>query len=348
MAGETYSNINAALSVTYSMKMTDQVNRQAVGLKKLRAVPGDSGKSVNWNVKFTNSKTAASYADGADVDASEYGTNKKESAIIQYGRYRCPASVTDDAAIYAANSLGNPRELMRLLDNEINDSLTTLAKKLNQDLYIGDGTDGSSNPTIVGFHGAACLNSGSYAGLARGTYSEWAGNVLGNGSVARPLTDDLLRQAEQQAWEGGGSKPNMILTTGGVHRKYAGLFGSIQRVQTAGQSPVVLAMGTNDLMWSNMPVERDADAPTGKLVMFNTDDVELVYPSELDPLVQEITLHARKLGKLKDGEEQFVIPVVIEELARTGNAVKVNVWTLLQLRVRRPNATAIIEDISES
>ena len=41
------------------------------------------------------------------------------------------------------------------------------------------------------------------------------------------------------------------------------------------------------------------------------------------------------------------VPVIVEVLARTGNSLKFNVWTHLQLRVRSPNGVVVIEDISE-
>jgi len=59
----------------------------------------------------------------------------------------------------------------------------------------------------------------------------------------------------------------------------------------------------------------------------------------MNPMVQRMGL---------DLKRQYMLPVVVEPLAKTGNSLKYNVYTYVQLRVKRPNAVATISDISES
>ncbi|WP_438029003.1 phage major capsid protein [Sorangium sp. So ce233] len=346
MAQETFSDLSSALSQIFSRRLEDQINRNADSLAFIDVVPNDAGKNVAWTAKFSNSKATTVFAEGSDVDNSEYAFNIKVPATLNFGNYRCPAKVTDYAAIMAAMATGSADELMGLVDDEINDSILTLTKQIGTDFFSGTGTSGG-NPNIIGVYGGACAATGTYAGINRATHSEWAGNVLGNGGVARPLTDDLLRQAEVAAFNAGGLPPNLILTSGGVHRKYAGLFSSIQRVQTAGAAPAQLGMGTNDLMWNNMPVVRDANATTGKLIMLNTANVQLVVPRSLLPAAG-YPINPMTQTRARDGKRQYSIPVIVEPLARQGNSLPFNVWTHVQLRVKRPNACSTIEDISES
>jgi hypothetical protein len=100
------------------------------------------------------------------------------------------------------------------------------------------------------------------------------------------------------------------------------------------------------LYWGACPVVRDVHCPSGKLVMLNTDNVELVYPREF---LSAIGMPRPNMEErpLTNGVQQFAVPVIVEVLARTGNSLKFNVWTHLQLRVRSPNGVVVIEDISE-
>lgn len=346
MAGETFSTISTALSQIYSARLADQRNMDAIELSVLNIVPNDSGKNVAWDARFSGTKATTVFADGSDVDPAEYTKTVKVPATLGFGNYRSPASISDLAAILSAVAEGSPDELRQLVDTEIKDSLIQITKDIAVDVYTGTGTSGG-NPNIVGLAGGAALSTGSYATIDRGTYTEWAANVIGNGGVDRPLTDDLMRQAEVAVFNAGGGPANMILTTGNVHRKYAGLFQAMLRVNTGGQMPSQYAMGTNDLYWSNMPVTRSSRAPAKKLFMFNTNDVELVFPRIMMPVASvPMNPMVQKMGM--DLKRQYMLPIMVEPLARTGNALKFNVYTFVQLRARRPNAIATITDISES
>lgn len=348
MATLTFSDITAALSQTYTRRLADQLNRRADVLQYIRVVQNDTGKNIAWDAKFAGSKATTVFAEGADVDASEYGFNVEVPATLNYGNYRAPTKVTDSALFLSRDAVGSPEELMDLLNEKVSDSLKTLTDSIGVDIYSGTGTSGG-NPNIVGLYGLAALSTGTYAGINRATYAPWAGNVLGNGGVARPLTDDLLRQAEALIFTASGRTPNLILTSAGVHRKYGGLFSSIQRVQTPGQAPAQLGMGTMDLFWGNMPIVRDKSHPTGKLIMLNTEDLEMVVPRTLLAATGQLRPAQAAETSLTDVDgRRFQIPVIVEPLARAGNSLPVNVWTHVQLRLRHPNRTAIINDISES
>ncbi len=346
MAGETFSTISTALSQFYSAKLADQRNMDATELSVINIVPNDSGKNVAWDAKFTGTKATTVFAEAADVDAAEYTKTTKVPAVLDFGNYRSPASISDKAAILAQVAEGSPDELRALVDAEVNDSLVQVTKDIAVDIYTGTGTSGG-NPNIVGLAGGAALSTGFYATINRSTYSEWAATILANGGVARPLSDDLLRQAEAAIFTAGGGAPNMILTTGSIHRKYGGLFSALLRVNTGGPQPQVMAMGTNDLYWGNMPVVRSARAPAGKLFMFNTNNVELVFPRQLLPIASvPMNPMVQKMGL--DLKRQYMLPIIVAPLANTGNALKYNVFTYVQLRAKRPNAIATITDISES
>ncbi len=348
MAGESFSTISTVLSQIYSARLADARNMASFELNALNIVPNDSGKNISWVHKYDGTRDVTNFADdGTAVQSAEYTRTGKAPATLAFGNYRAPAMITDLAGMLASVATGSPTELMSLVDHEVKDSLVQITKQIAIDFYIGDGTAANTNPNIVGLTGGAALSTGSYAGLDRGTYTQWAANELANGAVDRPLTDDLMRQAEVAIFNAGGEPPNLILTTANVHRKYANLFGSIQRVQTAGQMPQQLAMGTNELLWGNMPVQRSARCPAKKLFMLNTNDVEFVFPAQMMPVASvPMNPMVKRMGL--DLKQQYMLPIIVEPLARDGNALKYNVWTYVQLRVRNPNRVATISDISEA
>lgn len=346
MAGETTATISTALSQYYSAKLADQRNMDAFELAYIPIVPGDSGKNVAWDARFTGTKNTTVFAEAADVDPSEYTKTTKVPAVLDFGNYRSPASISDKAAILSAVAEGSPDELRALIDAEVNDSLIQITKDIVVDIYIGTGVSGG-NPNIVGLAGGAALNSGLYAGINRASYTEWSAQIIGNNGISRPLSDDLMRQAETAVFNAGGAPPNMILTTGSVHRKYGGLFGAMLRVNTGGPQPSLMGMGTNDLFWGNMPVVRSARSPAGKLFMFNTSNVELVFPRSLLPIASvPMNPMVAKMGM--DLKRPYMLPIVVTTMANTGNSLKYNVFSYVQLRVKRPNAVATITDISET
>jgi hypothetical protein len=348
MAGESFSTIGPVLSQLYSAKLADQRNMDAIELGVVPIVPNDSGKNIAWTAKFDGTKAATVFAELTAVDRStEFTKTKKVAATLNFGQYRSPAQVGELAAILAASAQGSPDELLRLVDSEIKDSLTQLAKQIATDFYTGTGTSGG-NPNIVGLAGGAALSTGTYAGIDRATDTQWAANVLSNGSVDRPLTDDLLRQAEVAVFNAGGQPPDMILTTGNVHRKYAGLMTPMLRINGPGAAPSQMGMlGANDLFWGNMPVKRSARCPAKKLFMFSRSNVRFVFPSVYIPQASVPTnAYAQRMAL--DLKNQYMLPIIVTPMANVGNTLEFNVTAYVQLQVIDPNAVATITDISES
>ena len=84
-----------------------------------------------------------------------------------------------------------------------------LCSRVNVDIFTGTGDlDAAGVPTLVGLYGGPMIATGAYATIDRGQFPEWAGNVLANGGVARPLTLDLMAQLEQNVFTAcGASRP---------------------------------------------------------------------------------------------------------------------------------------------
>jgi hypothetical protein len=350
---ETLAVLSAALSQLFDRQLRFQWNRRVQALSGVRITEG-FGKNVPWDAQFPTSETpAAAFAPGSDVASTEFTTDPEVPATLSWANYRAPTKIEGLAVDAAATSAGSPDIIMKLFDAKIGGAITRLIKLLNDDFYTGTGTDGNGNQNLVGIFGGALELTGSYAGISRGTYPSWAGNVLGNNGTPRPLTDDLLRQMWNNILIASGREPNRILCSYGIQRKYASLFTPLQRVQTQGAMPDQLAMGTQKLLWNNIPVEPDISCPAGHLAMINSDTIELVslpraIPEMFDILGSDTQGFAGNGLGAEDQQQQVALSLRVEILPKTGDAYPVNIFVRTQLKVDHPNANGYALDLSET
>jgi hypothetical protein len=349
MATENLSGISSALSTTFAARLRRQWNRVAVTASYLSMVPATGqggGKQIGWDVEFSGA-SAASFVEGSDIQSGEWNTDPIVPATLSFGQYRSAFQLSNLEIKAAQASMGNARELGRIVVERLDGSLAKIASVANADIWSGTGTDGSGNPNIIGLP-TALAATGSYAGLSKSTYSEWAGNVLANGGTARSLTQDLLYNGDQLAYTASGKTPKLIVASPGVYRKYAGLFETIKRVNVGpnGELPAFQG-GERELSWKGMPFVRDRSMPTGTLVMLNTDDVKLRPLT--GPVDEDGIMASSRTASSSNGETETELPLMVDvyPLARTGSAVKFMAEIYIQLQVERVNSHTLIQDISE-
>lgn len=352
MALENLAAIANALSQTFADPLYHQMNREAATLSRLEARPG-RGKNCAWDVEFSGSGSADTVAEGSDVAEGEFTTDVPVPATLSWGLYRAAFKLSETEVKAAASSIGTPEALVDIVGDRVLLKGASLASKINQDLFAGDGTDGSGNPNVVGFYGGALGNSGSYAGIDRTTYTEWKATVLANGAVPRALTMDLLAQAEEQLFQKCGRSPLWILTSSGVRRKYSNLFEEVRRVATDGRGALQYNAGASDLFYQGAPILRDKDATAGKLIMAAAEPmIEFLPPLGSNP--EQIMKRMQQLsgtnGQGLPGARATgtSIPFEIVPLAKTGNSIKFMLSCEIAMKVFRPNAYVVIEDISEA
>ena len=349
MAAEYLASISNALATTFSLRMRRQWNRVAVTAKNLTfepAVGAGGGKQVGWDVEFSGAQAAA-FAEGSDVASSEFNVDPVVPAILPFGMYRSAFQLSNLEIKAALANPANAAELGRIMVERLDGSLAKMAAVANADLITGTGVS-SGNPTIVGLS-AALAASGSYAGINKATYSEWAGNTLANGGANRALTTDLLYQADEQVYVASGKTAKIIIASPGVYRLYAGLFEAIKRVfQTSRDQVPNFIGGENEQAWKGMPVIRDRNMPNGTLMMLNTDDIKVRPLSGVMSSEDGVQQVQRALPS-SNGEQDEATPLMVDvyPLARTGSAQKFVAEMYLQLQVERVNSHAIITDIQE-
>lgn len=348
MAGiDLLSNVSNALSQRFSPRLARQFNRMAVTGAALKSERG-FGKNAAWDVEFSGAG-AGSYAEGADVAGGELLVDTLVPATLSWGHYRSAFQVSETQFDAAASSAGSAEAIVKLFDERIMGSGMKLASVINVDLLTGSGTDGSGNPNIVGLLNGSLEASGNYANISRSTYTEWKGNVLANGGIARPLTIDLIEQLDANIFTASGLRPTFGLCSPGVWRKYKGLFEPIRRVE--GTGPINhYDTSTSLVMWNGIPILRDKDVPAGKMILVNDRMVSKVFlPSSAMSAEDVFKVEERQgAGGNGDGEVNSLnLPFRIVPLSRNGDSLKFMVKCVLQLKVERPNSMGYISDISE-
>ncbi len=356
MAGENLSSISSALSQIFAPDLARQWNRSAITAALVPASKG-AGKNAAWDTEFTGA-TAQTVAEGADVPGSEYSSDVNLPAILNWAHYRSSFQITETEYDAAASSVGTAQALQDLFGERVFGAGAKIARLINNDMLIGTGTDGSGNPTIIGLTGGALDATGTYAGIARGTYPEWAGNVLANGGVNRPLTLDLLAQMDQNIFAASREPWTCILASAGIVRKYEGLIEPNRRLMGAGNAAGLPSFGSGanfdpsmqiDGWYKGKPVFRDPSMPAGFMVFYNQNQVQAKYlPRVMTPQDAVIARMLNLQGSSGSVTDVTSIPARVAVLAKTGDSIKVSVKVTLQMLVRRANAMGYIKDISET
>lgn len=346
---ETLNTIAPALGQTFARNLIRAWNRQSVFLQNVPIVAGGdpgNGKNVAWDVEFSGA-TADAFDEGSDVAPEEYSYDPVVPATLPWGQYRAAFQLSDLQINAVAVNMGNPEALDNIFEERFLGALTKITSRINQDVISGTGTS-VKGPTIVGIL-EALKATGTYAGISKTSYPEWAGNVLANGGVPQGLTLNLLSRAEQLGYIASGQSPELLITTPTVLTKYESLFTPYTRIVNDGGSPTRAFQGSAErLAWRGRDVIRDKDMASGTLVMARPSGIELRVlpwapmpdgtPRDMRQLLSSNGAEANALGAL----------VQVKPLAATGSSVKFMASIYCQLKVERTNEHVVLKDLLEA
>jgi hypothetical protein len=333
------------LATICEYQITNQINRSSVGLQLLRVGPGQ-GKNVQWSARFGTDVSGAR-ADGADLVAGDFKNDAKVPANLDYGTYDAPFSMTGKA-IAAAMNASNPAELENLFADELGDAVERLAKGLNQALYTGAG----GAEEIVGLYSASgpLDTTGTYAGISRATYGQWASNELANGAVDRALSFDLMRDASTAVYDASGENVDLIITGSALWAKYGKLFDSARRytqeVTIRGQK-ITLQGGHKALEFDGVPVVRDVDHPAGKMSFLSTRHCKMnQMPDAISMVNQSMGMVGVQGTPEADfGQQSTGLIARINPLGRNGDSYRFQLILYPQFQLKKPNSCAALVDL---
>ena len=344
MADVTFALLTDSLLKRFASRVTSQINRATVLPQLIPSLP-NTGQVIQWDVRF-GTATGSVIADGADV--SVFNNDDKIPAILQYGTYNDAFAVTGKV-LAAARVAGNPEQLMNLFLDELDNSAERLAKIVSQDIWIGSG----AADTIHGLLATAggLLDTGVYAGIDRAVRTQWQGNVLANGGIARPLSLALMREMRRTIYVASGLKPDLIVCDPAQHEEYGKLLATERRyvdeVRLRGNT-IRLDGGYQVLEFDGIPVIEDVDCPAGNMVFLNSRHV---FMGQMLDQANEVN-QSRMLSRLQGTEEEqfgrgdLGLSARINRLAKTGDKEKFQLIMYPQICVKRPNATGVIADLA--
>ena len=146
-------------------------------------------------------------------------------------------------------------------------------KTLKDKLCSGVYADGSPATELDGLE-AIVASSGTYGGLSRTTYPDWASIVLAT-SEAYTIdggTDGGLRNLYDSCpGDGGDDAVDLIITTKTLWQKHNAKLGAQQRFE----DPKMAEAGYRNLMFDNAPIVWDRNCPTGTVYALNSNHLNL-------------------------------------------------------------------------
>jgi hypothetical protein len=349
MAEETLASASNALAQTYAEKITRTWNRTGELARNLSVVAGGGiggGKNVAWQVEMDGA-SAVDFAEGSDVTSGEFDFDPFQDAILPWGQYRASFEISNLMINALGNSVGNAGALDDLWGERVFGKAAKLLDRINSDLYVGTGTGTQGNPCIIGLQ-TALAATGTYAGLSKSTYPEWAGNVGANGGIPRQLTMNVLSTTENIGFIAHNAQINAWFTSAGLRTKYEMLFEQIKRVVSDGGAIQAYNGGAKDYFWRGNPILRDRQNPIGNMFGLDMTQIELrVLPWV--PVTDGVPVGVRDIPSSNGTDVKGTgIPVHIYPLGRTGSGVKFVLEIYAQLKVTLPEAHIVVTDVSES
>lgn len=354
MAGITLSGLSAILNLMYGGGITATLRRDTV-LPHLIPTVFEANPACQWQVKVGARNTAGPRAQGADASGGDYSTDTKLGATIAWAHYESFASITGTAQrIAAANpgfnaGIGGGGEF----DREMADASDELAVAISEDSYSGDYT---ATPVEIAGLAAAIDSTGTYAGIAQGSYSTWAS---GEASLATSaLSVASLRQyLFRPVKNATGRKPSVVFCPGDVMdsiKSLADNSGVLQNIVTPQMGVVNIAnLGFEGVMIDGVPFVEDRHCTSSTLYAVDLSQLEYVQvppdwlnvdPGQLQGMLKELMGQnipldqiASAINGVRTGRQ---LVAQVNALAKSGDSTKVQLVLDMQLRLRRRNAAA--------
>jgi hypothetical protein len=337
------------LAQKYRGNLTKQFNRRAATLAFL-GIDSDAGLNCAWAFKGSG-KTARAILEGAEATAPDQ--DAQWPATLNWGIYDTTFGITNLAAAAAMSSGGAPDENNDPFGEQLQEGWEAMSSLINQDLYLGDGSGGGAERTLVGFGEVFGSTTNTYAGLDRSsaTYELLRPYVADPGSptvfTLKMFRDDLAKIQRRC-----GVKPPVAFCQPLVFNMIAGRFDNIRRVEqyTTGKGTVTLDGSASVIDVDGCLVVEDKDAvysgetdSVGSLTYVNPQytRLKILPPGE----VANHVMRQDKKYQLNDGYDNLMLNVKYEALAKTGSSEKARAELQLQLQCKRPNSGGVRKNI---
>lgn len=234
-----------------------------------------------------------------------------------------------------------PGALRNLFLYHVQEAFDIILEELNITMYDGDGTDGAHG--IFGLEGVTAATS--YAGIASGTYADWASTVQANGGTPRALTKTLL-DALDVAVKRKGVMYDGIYCPPELIKKYEDLFNT-ERSLTVNQGvPDRADVGFSGHSYGGIPIFEDIHCPDETMYFMDSRKVELKTYNLGSSQTTDAT--GRVIGTQANSQKTMGINFLIAELpANNPHAIDLEISVQPQLMVRQPKCVAKLGDLTQ-
>lgn len=259
----------------YRDTMVDNIFKENVLLNHLKENGGveykDGGRQLVVPLMYGVS-SAVQWFNGTDTLDLTYQTGI-EAATYDWAMLNVSVVLTKEEELKNSGK----SQIIDLLKAKIMQAENSIKERLNNDLFNGAG---STSKEIDGLDTA--IGTGTYGGIAGGTYSWWQSYVESTGTG---LTVAQIRKATNTVNLGqGGGKVSMIITTQLLHEKYESLLTATLQYNTTTTKEMKRLgdAGFYALGFRGTPVVYDEQATAGVVYFINTDNLKLVIHKDAD------------------------------------------------------------------
>jgi len=213
MADVPVTTTTQILSEILAPELALAFNRETRLAQILPVRAASNANGPTWVVN-TGGSIARTHGDGAAI--VDFNSDVDAKASLSWGNYESPFHVTDAALSDAALS-ANPRATNDQFARLVSESVATLAKKIETDLFSGSGSN-----SIIGLD-SALDNANTYAGIDRASAAYFRASEFGSGSLTT-LTKAQIRSDLGVITTASGERPNVAICAPAVFCKVADLF----------------------------------------------------------------------------------------------------------------------------
>lgn len=292
---------------------------------------------INWDVDMGGEAAAW---EAVTADGSNTNTGDTVPATLSIGSHRLKHqfSISKVTIQEAANRA--PEDLADLFGAYTDRAVNALFRKLNQAIWLGDGTGTYGN--FVGINKVAD-NAAVYAGIDPATWTSWTTLKLTNASN-RAFTRDLMLDMDQLVSE-QESLYDLVTCTPAIAKAYTKVWDTVAANYSVPVSESSSALKSVDLghggrFYNGIPIAEDPQATNNAIWLMNSSDVDL-YLFELsnDPASPGMGRHVVN--------NSYELPIHIAELPSNNSAVRrFEFFVLPQMRVRNRKSLMVIEKLT--
>lgn len=338
------SLIANSINKRFDDEITRNINR-STPLFSVLGVKRATTPVIQWVNKFNTSVPSPAIAEGAAV--STFNADTPVTASLDYTTYHDAFEVTG-LAMAKALAAGNPQALTDLFREQLVELVPRLALAISADVYVGTGTSDRMIGLVATNGGVRA--TGTYAGINRGTYSQWAATESANGGVLRPLSLQLLRRQRTLAKKASGVAPDFYVASPEQFENYGNLLQDKRQFLedvTIGGRKITLDGGYRALSFDGVPMFEDISCPTNDILGLHSACLDMFQlPSPADAVNRAIGstelkgTHEDQFGAVSTG-----LTVRIQPLAIAGDKYPFACYVYPSVRVRKPQTMVRITDL---